>query len=114
MSVRKEKRKRIILTGTCWYELTGLWQLLSMLGHDVCRASPGKYCTPDAWDLVIVALSAEPVAGWGRYLPWICELRERVSGKNAGSGARGVEEVECVTKCLSGMQWWGKPATTEH
>ena len=79
--MRKEKRKRIILTGICWYELTGLWQLLSVLGHDVCRASPGKYCTPDAWDLVIVALSAEPVAGWGRYLPWVCELRERVSGK---------------------------------
>lgn len=81
MSVRREKRKRIILTGTCWYELTGLWQLLSMLGHDVCRVSPGKCCAMDDWDLVIVALSAEPVAGWGRYLPWICELRERVFGK---------------------------------
>ncbi len=31
--------------------------------------------------MVIVALSAEPVAGWGRHLPRIRELRAEISGE---------------------------------
>ncbi|HHD8924185.1 TPA: hypothetical protein ACOXE4_004320 [Salmonella enterica] len=50
-------RQKILLTGTCWYELTGLWHL------------------------IIVALSAEPVAGWGRHLSRIRELRAEVFGE---------------------------------
>ncbi|ENA4398150.1 TPA: hypothetical protein J1W37_004562 [Escherichia coli] len=72
---------KILLTGTCWYELTGLWHLLSTLGYDVFRVPYGNSCIPDCWDLVIVALSAEPVSGWGRYLPWIRSLKSQLSGK---------------------------------
>ncbi len=50
-------RQKILLTGTCWYELTGLWHL------------------------IIVALSAEPVAGWGRHLSRIRELRAEMFGE---------------------------------
>lgn len=74
-------RQKILLTGTCWYELTGLWYLLSAQGYDVYRAPSGYICAQDGWDLIIVALSAEPVAGWGRNLSRIRELRLNMSGK---------------------------------
>lgn len=80
-SMKSEGKKRVLLTGTCWYELAGLRHLLSVQGYDVCYVLPGNLCAPDDCDLAIVALSAEPVAGWGRYLPWICGLREKVSGE---------------------------------
>ncbi|HFW6978505.1 hypothetical protein [Escherichia coli] len=74
-------RQKILLTGTCWYELKGLWYLLSAQGYDVYRVPLGYSCARDGWDLVIVALSAEPVAGWGRYLPRIRELGAEMSGE---------------------------------
>ncbi|CAD5534787.1 Uncharacterised protein [Escherichia coli] len=74
-------RQRILLTGTCWYELTGLWHLLSAQGFNIYRVPPGDSCVREGWDLVIVALSAEPVAGWGRHLSWIRELRAEMSGE---------------------------------
>nr|WP_174500573.1 hypothetical protein [Escherichia coli] len=74
-------RQKILLTGTSWYELTGLWYLLSAQGYDVYRVPLGYSCAPNGWDLIIVALSAEPVAGWGRHLPRIRELRAEMSGE---------------------------------
>ncbi|EFO3788597.1 hypothetical protein ACRG2M_005337, partial [Escherichia coli] len=74
-------RQKILLTGTCWYELTGLWHLLSAQGHNVYRVPPGYPCARHGWDLIIVALSAEPVTGWGRHLSWIRELRAEMSGE---------------------------------
>lgn len=74
-------RQKILLTGTCWYELTGLWYLLSGQGYEVYRVPLGYSCVREGWDLIIVALSAEPVAGWGRHLAWIRELRSEMSGE---------------------------------
>ncbi|EFI6793461.1 TPA: hypothetical protein J1W43_004399 [Escherichia coli] len=74
-------RQKILLTGTCWYELTGLWHLLSAQGHNVYRVPLGYPCAREGWDLIIVALSAEPVAGWGRHLSRIRELRAEMSGE---------------------------------
>ncbi|EJT2828488.1 hypothetical protein N2K55_003554 [Shigella boydii] len=74
-------RQKILLTGTCWYELTGLWSLLSDCGYDVYRVPLGYTCSREGWDLIIVALSAEPVAGWGRHLSMICEVRAEMSGE---------------------------------
>lgn len=74
-------RKKILLTGTCWFELTGLLYLLSSQEFDIYRVPQGYRCAPDCWDLIIVALSTEPVVGWGRYITWIRELREQMSGK---------------------------------
>lgn len=74
-------RQKILLTGTCWYELTGLWHLLSAQGYNVYRVPLGYSCVREDQDLVIVALSAEPVAGWGRHLPRIRELRAEMSGE---------------------------------
>lgn len=74
-------RQKILLTGTCWYELTGLWHLLSAQGYNVYCVPLGYSCVREGWDLVIVALSAEPVAGWGRHLPRIRELRAEISGE---------------------------------
>lgn len=74
-------RQKILLTGTCWYELTGLWHLLSEQGYNVYRVPLGYSCVREDWDLIIVALSAEPVAGWGRHLPRIRELRTEMSGE---------------------------------
>ncbi|ELD0539745.1 hypothetical protein QUR00_004339 [Escherichia coli] len=74
-------RQKILLTGTCWYELTGLWHLLSAQGYNVYRVPLGYSCVREDQDLVIVALSAEPVAGWGRHLSRIRELRAEMSGE---------------------------------
>ncbi|MFL4555371.1 hypothetical protein ACH19I_02025 [Yersinia kristensenii] len=38
VTMAKGRTRKILLTGTCWYELTGLWHLLSAQGDDV-------YCT---------------------------------------------------------------------
>lgn len=76
-----QSKKKIFLTGTCWYEVKGLWHLLSAQGYDVYHELPKYPCPADFPDLIIVALSAEPVAGWGRHLLWIRELREQMSGK---------------------------------
>ncbi len=80
MKTTKELRKKILLTGTCWHELTGLWFLLPAQEYDVCCVPLGHPCVTNNWDRIIVALSAEPVTGWARHLSWICELRERLSG----------------------------------
>ncbi|WP_244580790.1 hypothetical protein [Escherichia coli] len=77
---RKTKGK-VLLTGACWYELTGLLNLLSAQEYDVYRVPLGYSCSRKNWDLIIVAMSAEPVAGWGRYLPQIRELRQEMSGE---------------------------------
>ena len=74
-------RQKILLTGTCWYELTGLWYILSAQGYNVYRVPLGYYCSREDWDLIIVALSAEPVAGWAHHLSRICQVREEMSGK---------------------------------
>ncbi|WP_201483722.1 hypothetical protein [Escherichia coli] len=74
-------RQKILLTGTCWYELTGLWHLLSTQGYNVYRVPLRYSCIREDWDLVIVALSAEPIAGWGRHLPRIRELGAEMSGE---------------------------------
>ncbi len=81
MMVVRETRKKLLLTGTSWYELTGLWSLLSAQGYDAYRVPLGDFCAREDWDLIIVALSAEAVAGWGRHLPRICELRAEMSGE---------------------------------
>ncbi|EEC8626678.1 TPA: hypothetical protein ACHYY3_004031 [Escherichia coli] len=72
---------KVLLTGTCWYELTGLWSLLSDCEYDVYRVPLGYTCSRESWDLIIVALSAEPLAGWGRHLSRIRELRAEMSGE---------------------------------
>ncbi|EEW8309543.1 hypothetical protein KF981_004703 [Escherichia coli] len=77
---RKNKGK-ILLIGTCWYELTGLLNLLLVQGHDVYRVPLGYSCVREGWDLIIVALSAEPVAGWGRHLSRIRELSAEMFGE---------------------------------
>ncbi|EHP0862877.1 hypothetical protein KNZ39_004506 [Escherichia coli] len=74
-------RQKILLTGTCWYELTGLWHLLSAQGFDVSHVPLEYSCSREDLDLIIVALSAEPLAGWGRHLPRIRELRAEMSGE---------------------------------
>lgn len=75
-------RQKTLLTGTCWYELTELWHLLSAQGHRVYCVPPGYSCVREG-GLIIVALSAEPVTGWGRHLSWIREPVLSTSEKNA-------------------------------
>ena len=74
-------RQRILLAGTCWYELTGLRHLLSAQGYDVCCVSLEYSCFREGQDLIIVALSAESITGWGQHLSRIRELRAKMSGK---------------------------------
>ena len=72
--------KKVLITGSCWFEMTGLWHALSEDGYDVYRAPFEYFCAPHAYDLTVVALSAEKILGWGRYIPGIRALRKRVSG----------------------------------
>lgn len=39
-----ENKGKILLIGTCWYELTGLLNLLLVQGHDVYRVPLGYSC----------------------------------------------------------------------
>lgn len=73
-------RKRLLLTGNCWYELTGLWYLLSDENHDIYRAPAGYFCSSTAFELTVVALSAEPIITWSRHISWIKELRRKMTG----------------------------------
>lgn len=74
-------KAKILLTGTCWYELTGLWYLLSEHGYNVYRVPLEYSATREGWSLIIVALSAESVAGWGRHLSRIREMRAVMHGE---------------------------------
>lgn len=76
-----KKGQKIFLTGTCWYELTGLWHMLSAHGYDVYCDLPGFIQRTEHPNLIIVALSAEPLAGWGRHLSRIRDLRKQMSGR---------------------------------
>ncbi|EHD9149688.1 hypothetical protein JOV02_004276 [Salmonella enterica] len=62
------RRKRILLIGNCEYELLGLSHLLAGMGYAVMRP---EMSLPGVYDLALVALSAEPLAGWGRHLQGI-------------------------------------------
>ncbi|ECG8516336.1 hypothetical protein DLR11_21150 [Salmonella enterica subsp. salamae] len=64
-------RKRILLIGNCEYELLGLSCLLASMGYAVARPDMLPY---RGHDFVLVALSAEPLAGWGRHLQEIKAL----------------------------------------
>lgn len=70
------RRKRLLLTGTCWYELVGLQWLLTRLGYDVFCAPVGYFYERSGWDLVVVALSAEPQAAWGGHVFWLREMKQ--------------------------------------
>ncbi len=85
------RRKRILLTGSCEYELQGLSLLLAGMGYEAVReeASP-----PGACDFILVALSAEPLAGWGRHLQGIRMLY----------AANPVPVVVLVPERLKGMR----------
>ncbi|EGJ8528058.1 hypothetical protein IOA05_004374, partial [Salmonella enterica] len=52
------RRKRVLLTGNCEYELLGLSHLLAGMGYAVMRP---EMSPPGAYDLALVALSAEPL-----------------------------------------------------
>ncbi|MGS5326491.1 hypothetical protein ACVD2K_24865, partial [Escherichia coli] len=38
------RQQKILLTGTCWYELAGLWHLLSAQGYNIYRVPLGYSC----------------------------------------------------------------------
>ncbi len=75
----REQRKRLLLTGTCWYELTGLQVLLTRMGYDVFCAPVGYFYDREGWDLAVVALSAEPLIAWRRHVSWIREIKQWLS-----------------------------------
>lgn len=60
MNSMLHNRKRVLLTGNCKYELTGLHHLLTDIGCEVMyQGIPGS----GQYDLIVIALSAEPLAG---------------------------------------------------
>lgn len=69
-------RKRVLLTGQCEYELTGLHHLLTGMGCEVRRPAMQ---TAGPYDLVVVALSSVPLAGWGAYLAGVRALHAATS-----------------------------------
>ncbi|EPQ7464146.1 hypothetical protein ACUV8E_004809 [Escherichia coli] len=71
---------KILITGSCWLEITGLWHLLSEKGYNVTRAPIGYHCAKDYFDLTVIALSAEKIPGWGRYISEIRNIKQRMLG----------------------------------
>ncbi|STE53107.1 Uncharacterised protein [Edwardsiella tarda] len=67
------RRKRILLIGNCEYELLGLSHLLVCMGYAVVRR-PNVSLGRKGYDLTLVALSAELLAGWGRHLQRVRKL----------------------------------------
>lgn len=68
----KDCRGRILVTGPCDAEVSGLVTMLYQTGYP---AFPSTYTQPHSADLVVVALSAVPAVGWGRWLTLLHILR---------------------------------------
>lgn len=68
--------ERFILSGTCFYELNGLGLLLQEAGYSVCREAAVTAFTPN--DVFVLALSAEPLLGWGRHVRRIRHYRRQL------------------------------------
>ncbi|AOV95545.1 hypothetical protein A9798_15370 [Edwardsiella hoshinae] len=68
--------ERFILSGTCFYELNGLRYLLQEAGYPVFDEVAVKTFGPD--DVFVLALSAEPLLGWGRHVRYIRHCRRRL------------------------------------
>ncbi|EAS0727014.1 hypothetical protein H5Y57_004609 [Salmonella enterica] len=104
------RRKRILLTGSCEYELQGLSLLLAGMGYEAVReeASP-----PGSCDFTLVALSAEPLTGWGRHLqgirmryaamplPMVVLVPDKLKGMRL---LRGAAHVVSGRDCLSRLR----------
>ena len=63
----------IFITGACTYECTGLKALLETHGRSVSLLD---HAADVRAGIIIVALSNAPLAGWGRFLGYMKELRE--------------------------------------
>ncbi|EDS3841723.1 hypothetical protein [Citrobacter portucalensis] len=72
------KSNKVLLTGVCGYELAGMKHLLESAGYEV---SGPENCAGRDFRLIIVALSAVSLCGWGRHLKVIRGLRSLVSGR---------------------------------
>ncbi|MEQ4531522.1 MAG: hypothetical protein ABN478_09510 [Mixta sp.] len=66
------KGKNILLLGTCEYEMLGLTHILTELGCCVLRNS--EVSSRYKPYLTVVALSAEPLLGWGKHISFINEI----------------------------------------
>lgn len=73
--------KNILLFGRCEYELIGLYHILKEGGYNVVNATIDNY-QEDIYDLLIVALSSDPVIGWGKYFDLLhtfsCDFSGRI------------------------------------
>lgn len=64
--------KNILLIGKCEYELIGLTNVLTELGHYVLRESEAS--SRYRPDITVIALSAEPLLGWGKNISFINDI----------------------------------------
>lgn len=123
--------KRIITSGSCWYEVSGLERLLKDEGYEI-RAL--KDVAPSRNDVLLIALSAEPVLSWGRFLSALVFIRRRyrcqtivlVPGrlKNIHHLFGAIQMVDgscsfselrkCLTELISGKQKALKPISRQH
>lgn len=74
-SILKEKnvsKRRIVMTGSCEYEMRGLELMLAGEGFRTARLQNEE---PGERDLLVLALSAEPLLHWGRHLSRLRKLR---------------------------------------
>ncbi|MGY0147484.1 hypothetical protein [Edwardsiella tarda] len=64
--------RKVIVMGSCEYEVAGIISLLKSANVRVCR---GGIMIPGECDLLIVALSASPLLGWWRNLELLKNIR---------------------------------------
>lgn len=67
-------KKRIIISGSCWYEVSGLESVLKGEEYEIQAL---KDVTPSPSDVLLIALSAEPMLNWGRFLSALVFIRGR-------------------------------------
>ncbi|HAX5069886.1 TPA: hypothetical protein JZG30_004466 [Escherichia coli] len=69
-------RRTVLLLGSCEYELIGFESLLAEYDFIVKRASGLDDNLPLRFDMVVIALSSEPLLRWGRFVSIIEKLYE--------------------------------------
>lgn len=75
-----KKNGNLLITGNCWYEIIGLKSLLSARYREITCIQLKSLNGQDSFEHAIIALSDEPLVTWWGNLPYIFELRKRISG----------------------------------
>lgn len=100
--------KNIVVMGSCEAEVRGVLSLLEGVGIAAVRAGVSPL---GPGDLLIVAMSAEPLLGWAKHLPPLLAMKLRwhctivVLTPNEIAGVRLLNAVGCIVPGGYSLDW---------